>query len=510
MEKATVNLVRRDLAGLITGRMLELGDDGYANSLSIDNGRVTRRPFLVVLPSNTEDVAVTVKYCHERGIRLTTKAGGHSAAGYCLNSEGVVMDLADMNGIAFAPANKQQLNVGAGTRWIQAYDYLRDQQSPYTPIGGGCSGVGVAGFTLGGGYSFISRSYGLGCDNVNGLEFVSTVGNVYELKNDIFTADSNERDHDKFELYRALRGAGGGNFGVVTRIDLQLQETNVRRLTTGQVTFPFYRVNEVLEFYNGWVLKLPDEMAVYGMMRNFPSQRFGGKPTLALRFTPVFNGRFADAIALLEPLLDLDPDEVEFYSLTLPEWEDFAGAGTQVQGHSAYIRSLVLGGGSLTDDVANICKFHLGRAPSPDSYIVWTHTGGAIAKHGDEKSCFAHRDGMFTFELKTEWDSSQPLQARPNIEWAVDFFDELDPYAQGAYLNYIDPLLLEWQTKYYRNEYSRLLKVQQRWNQDGWLSFQQCIGSNYETTPPPKPTLPRTKPLDLSPLSRTTYHVKKD
>ena len=173
MTNATVNLIGRDLTGLIAGRVLELGDEGFSNSLSIDNGRVTRRPFLVVLPSGTQDVAAILKYCHERGVPLTTKAGGHSAAGYCLNSEGVVLDLADMNSISFSPADKRQLVVGAGTRWIKAYDFLRDQQSPCTVIGGGCAGVGVAGFTLGGGYSFISRSYGLGCDNINGLEFVS-------------------------------------------------------------------------------------------------------------------------------------------------------------------------------------------------------------------------------------------------------------------------------------------------------------------------------------------------
>ena len=66
------------------------------------------------------------------------------------------------------------------------YDFLRNRQSPYTVIGGGCAGVGVAGFTLGGGYSFISRSYGLGCDNVRGMEFVSTCGNVFELKDKLF------------------------------------------------------------------------------------------------------------------------------------------------------------------------------------------------------------------------------------------------------------------------------------------------------------------------------------
>ena len=100
-----------------------------------------------------------------------------------------------------------------------------------------------------------------------------------------------------------------------------------------------------------------------------------------------------------------------------------------------------------------------GRAVSPDSYIVWTHTGGEISRHGSDTSSYAHRDGAFTFELKSEWDSRQPLQARPNIEWAVDFFDALGQQSQGAYINYIDPLLLNWQKNYYRDEYAKLEKV---------------------------------------------------
>ena len=501
MTNATVNSIRRDLTSAITGRVLELGDPGFSNSLAIDNGRISMRPLVLAVPSNTQDVAAIVSYCHDRGVPLTAKAGGHSAAGYCLNSEGVVLDLADMNSMTLSE-DGSRLSVGAGTRWISAYDFLRDRQSAYTVIGGGCSGVGVAGFTLGGGYSFISRSYGLGCDNVNGLEFVSTSGNVFELNNDLFDS-KRKTDVDKRELYRALRGAGGGNFGIVTRLDLQLQKTHVPRLTMGQITFPFYRLKEVLGFYNEWVLKLPKEMAVYGMMRNFPDSRLGGKPSLALRFTPVYNGKFAEAVDLMKPLLDFGPKDVELYTLTLPEWEDFVGTGTQVLGHSAYIRSLVLGPRSLTADVVELCQFYLGRAPSTDSYIVWTHTGGQIGKYGADTSCFAHRDGAFTFELKSEWDSSQPLLARPNIEWAVEFFDALGQHSQGAYLNYIDPLLLNWQKAYYRNEYDRLLGIKERWNMDGWLTFQQCIGSDYNTPP-------RAKPLDLSPLSRTIYKPKKD
>jgi hypothetical protein len=518
MTNAELNLTRRDLTGLILGRVLDAGDEGYSDALSIDNGRVTLKPFLIAKPVNTYDVSKIVAYCHDRGIPMTTKSGGHNAAGYCLNSEGVVLDLGDINdiellkedGTPLTDANKLEegtrVSVGAGARWISVYDFLRDRRSPYTAIGGGCAGVGVAGFTLGGGYSFISRSFGLGSDNVSGMEFVSTCGNVLELKDDLFNKTGAKKpDADKRELFRALRGAGGGNFGVVSRIDLRLQKTKVRLPTMGQINFPFYRVGEILPFYNEWVKTLPKEMAVYGMMRNFPNQNLGGSPSLGLRFTPVFNGLFSEAVDLLKPLLALKPNDIELYTMTLPEWEDFVGTSTQVRGHSGYIRSLVLGAGMLNEDVVKICQYYMGRAVSTDSYIVWTHTGGAISEHGSDTSSYAHRDGAFTFELKTEWNSSQPLQARPNIEWGVDFFDALGEHAQGAYVNYIDPLLIDWQKKYYRDEYERLEKVQKRWNADGWLQFQQSIGSSYRTA---LRDTPRIKPVDLSPLTRTILPAK--
>jgi FAD/FMN-containing dehydrogenase len=172
MTSADVKLIREDLIDQIDGTVLEAGDAGFAETVSIDNGRVSLKPYLVAVPTGSKDVAKIVKYCHTHGVPVTTKAGGHSAAGYCLNEEGVVMDLAEMNTLDLS-ADGSKLSVGAGTRWIRAYDFLRDRQSKYTTIGGGCAGVGVAGFILGGGYSFISRSYGLGCDNVIGLEFVS-------------------------------------------------------------------------------------------------------------------------------------------------------------------------------------------------------------------------------------------------------------------------------------------------------------------------------------------------
>ena len=198
---------------------------------------------------------------------------------------------------------------------------------------------------------------------------------------------------------------------------------------------------------------------------------------------------------LLKPLIDLLPTSVEFYAMTLPEWENFIGNGTLINSRSAYIRSVMIPPNGITTDVAEICMKYMGRLTSNDSYIVWTHAGGRIRNVNADSSCFAHRDAEFVFELKSIWDSSAPQDTRIHVEWAVDFFDELETHAQGAYLNYIDPLLEDWQTKYYRSTYARLLDVKKHWDPKGQFDFQQGIGSKF--------TANRIRPLDLSPLTRT-------
>jgi FAD/FMN-containing dehydrogenase len=168
-----IKKIQIDLAKKIQGSILDPGDQGYTDTITIDNSRVTHEPYLVAVPATSADVGEIIKYCKQQAVPLTTKSGGHSAAGYCLNSQGVVLDMVNISNISAINAGRG-LSIGAGTRWIRAYNFLKDRQSEYTVIGGGCAGVGVAGFILGGGYSFISRSYGLGSDNVTGMEFVRT------------------------------------------------------------------------------------------------------------------------------------------------------------------------------------------------------------------------------------------------------------------------------------------------------------------------------------------------
>src|SRR5277367_145597 len=121
MTNAEIRAVQYDLTSLIKGAVLDSGDLGYTNTVTIDNSRVTHEPRLVVVPSSSEDVAAVLKYLNKRGIPLTTKSGGHSATGYCLNAEGIVLDMLNLNSIK-SMAGGEQLSLGAGTRWIKAYN----------------------------------------------------------------------------------------------------------------------------------------------------------------------------------------------------------------------------------------------------------------------------------------------------------------------------------------------------------------------------------------------------
>jgi hypothetical protein len=487
MTDKEVQAARRDLKKSIAGAVVGMRDRSYPTSIAIDNGRVHRTPFLVVAPSSTNDVSIAVKYCRTHDIRLTTKSGGHGAAGYCLNSDGIVLALTNLDYIRPHDGGAQ-LTVGMGTRWIRLYQYLQEKLSDRVAIGGGCAGVGLGGFLLGGGYSFVSRSYGLACDNVTRMEFVSADGDVHRLNETLTNRD--ERD-----LFWALRGGGGGNFGIVSAVDLNLPRRPTTKMMMGTVTFPFDRARELLRFYNDWISTLPNEMAVYGMLRRLPDPAQGGDPVLGLRLTPIFNGAISEGMARLKPLIDMSPTSIEIHAMTLPQWESFMGNGTALNGRAAYIRSAIMPPRSLSPEVIDILLKYMNHAPSKDSFIVWTHAGGRIREVRDDSTCFAHRDAELVFELKSIWESSAPRHTRANVEWAVSFFDELDAYAQGAYVNYIDPLLQDWQRKYYRGSYRRLVKIREHWDPTGYFTFQQGIGSDFSPS--------RAKPIDISPLSKT-------
>src|SRR5207253_1112891 len=124
---------------------------------------------------------------------------------------------------------------------------------------------------------------------------------------------------------------------------------------------------------------------------------------------------------------------------------------------SAYMKSLMVKPRKMGAKAAKVFVKYMMSAPSPDSFVVWTHAGGAISDVDARNTSFWHRDVRFVPEVKAIWDPTKPEDAKANIQWSNEFFEALAKAtgSTGAYLNYIDPLLHDWQKKYYGGNYAR-------------------------------------------------------
>lgn len=483
IETAINELTRR-----LSGYVLQPGETEYEKALHIDNGRIQFRPRLIIFPTDVEDVKLAMKFAMDYNLPLSVKGGGHSAAGYCMNEGGVVIAMKNLNKITF-DKKTELLTAEMGVIWYDVYKYMQDTGTGLIPVGGGCPTVAPPGFMQGGGYSFVSRSYGMSIDNLQSLKIVTPDGTLRHVGRHSTSAD------DK-DLFWACCGGGGGNFGVITELEMLMRKPHSEKMLVGQLRYPLERTEEVLGIYNDWVEKIPRSMAVYGFMGTQKDLIDKVSNVRVLGLTPVFNGEYEEGIELLQDLLKLKPINADLFNMTLTEWEFYNGNTTRVAGRSSYIRSAILPKGGMNNKVAKVIIDSMSHAPSPDSFAVWTLAGGAIEDVDAADTAYVHRNCRFVPEVKAIWDLDKPGDMRKNVEWAYEFFENLCDAgnATGAYVNYIDPLQHNWQKMYYGDNYNRLLEIKKRVDPNNSFSFQQGIGSTFN---PPKQI------GNLSPLNRT-------
>lgn len=167
-------------------------------------------PNCFVSPRSTGDVSKALKIIRKLKAPFTVKSGGHVPFPSSNIDNGIVIDLVRLNGLQLS-ADKSIISVGPGNRWTAVAEFLDPEG--LAVVGGRVGDIGVSGLTLGGGISWFSGKYGWACDNVHEYEVVLADGSVVEAN-----VDQNA------DLYKALRGGGGPNFGIVTRFDFEVFE----------------------------------------------------------------------------------------------------------------------------------------------------------------------------------------------------------------------------------------------------------------------------------------------
>jgi FAD/FMN-containing dehydrogenase len=444
-----------ELAARMAGRVIVPGDTDYDEARSLFNGMIDRRPAVIARVTSPADVAAAIAFARRHDLPLAVRGGGHNVAGTAGADDGLVVDLAEMNQVEVDPAARVA-RVGAGARW-------RDVDEATVPhglatVGGAVSDTGVAGLTLGGGMGWLTRAFGLACDNLVAVELVDAEGR---------TLRASAEEHP--DLFWALQG-GGGNFGVVTRFEYRLHEVGPD-VATAFVVHPLERAGDVVRAWRDLNATLPDEVSSLLSFASvpedeaFPAEHHGA-PCLMVVSMATTTDLDAGA-ALLEPLRRLDGDVIADISGPVPyvEWQQLFDADYPAGELRYYWKSV------WVDDLADAAIDRLvdetaARPSSLSTIDVW-RLGGAVARVGADRSAFGNRHVPYLVNPESNWED--PADDEANITWSRRTVEAMAPWSPGgAYLNF-GGLLEEGDALVeasYGDTFARLAEVKRRYDPD--------------------------------------------
>lgn len=283
------------LVRAVSGPVLQPGDPAYAGEVAPFNLTHSPAPAVVVGATSAEDVAAAVRWAVSAGRTVAVQATGHGIVGDLRDA--VLVTTRRMDDVAIDPAARTA-RVGAGARWRQVIDAAAAHG--LAPLSGSSSGVGVVGYTLGGGIGVLARKYGFAADHVRRAWLVSADGTVREVD-----ADSDP------ELFWALRG-GKGNLGIVTELEFDL--VPVAGLHGGAIFFPGSAAHDLLHAYRQWTPTLPEETTTSIAILRMPPdpavpEPLRGQTVVHLRFAHL--GPAGEGTALLSPMRAVAPPLID-------------------------------------------------------------------------------------------------------------------------------------------------------------------------------------------------------
>ncbi|HEX6325304.1 MAG TPA: FAD-binding oxidoreductase [Jiangellaceae bacterium] len=449
------------LAAQFSGELLTPDSPGYNAARRIWNGHVDRRPRLIAKCRGVADVIAAVRYARAVDLPIAVRGGGHSIAGHALCEDGLVVDLSAMRAVRVDPAAR---TVRAGGGCLNE-DLDRESQAfGLATTGGIVSHTGIGGLTLGGGIGHLMRKFGLAIDNLLSCDVVTADG-------DLVTAGENENP----DLFWGLRG-GGGNFGVVTSFEFRLHPLGPEVLA-GMLAWPMSVAPEILGFLREFAAEAPDEIGLIANLRLAPPlpvipTELHGNPIVALVATyagqPGAGTSALSALrALPQPVMDtLVPKPY----LTHQKMFD----PTVPHGWHYYWRSHKLG--PLTDAVMDIVVDHAERITSPRTTVPIFTLGGAVARLPGEATAYSNRDAAHDINIAGAWLPDDPEPDR-HIAWVREFFDALEPYSEGVYVNFTTDDTAERvrSAGYSAANWSRLVQIKSKYDPGNVFRFNANI-----------------------------------
>lgn len=403
------------------------------------------RPAAVVRCGSERDVVRVLAHARHTGTPAVPRGGGHCFAGRS-STTGIVLDLGRLDGVTVHPDGRA--TIGAGARLARVYDALH-RAGRTIPAGCGRT-VGIAGLTLGGGLGLLGRAYGLTCDALRGARVVLADGRVVDC-------DAGREP----DLFWALRGAGGGQFGVVT--SLEFATVAEPRATRFELRWPASAgIAGIVAAWQDWAPDAPDDITA-----NLSVAAEPGRPPRAT----VFGAALRDpgpALALLDALADRAGARPETRHDVLP-WRDvkasFAGPAPDGVIRTSS-RSEFFARPLPAPAIAALLDGLTAGAPAGRRELAFTALGGAYRRMPADATAFAHRGERFLLEHVGPDGDPWPARSRALAH----------PFGSGrVYPNFPEPGLADWATAYHGDHAEHLRAVKRRYDPGRLLDFPQAV-----------------------------------
>jgi FAD/FMN-containing dehydrogenase len=458
------------LQGALSAEVVFPGSPDYNRSFPALNARFDQvRPQAVVRCTNSDEVAEAIRFAGQRGMVVATRGGGHCFGGRS-STEGLLLDVTAMRSVEISGGT---VEVGGGTRLGEVYGSLLEQDLAIP--GGSCPSVGVAGLTLGGGLGIIGRKYGLTSDHLLRARIVLADGRLIECD-----------DHHDEELFWALRGAGAGNFGVVT--SLTFRTLRAPDATNFHLSWPFSQAAAIIDAWQSWAPGAPEELAASLLIGS--SAELEEPPSVGV--FGVMLGAESGAAELVEDLVDRarsDPD-AEFrkhmsFRETTRYWGDRAARepvtgeppGWELRGHR-FIKSEFFQrpfSPELID--ALLENFVNGRVGGQTRELDFSPWGGGYNRVPADATAFVHRDDRFWLKHATEVEPGASTSAKEAAhDWVRRSWATVHPVGTGrVFPNFPDPDLKDWAHAYFGANLDRLVSIKARYDAENVFRFHQSL-----------------------------------
>jgi FAD/FMN-containing dehydrogenase len=443
---------------VLAGRVVRPGDTDYADASRGWNHYFTHRPAAVVFAQETADVVNALTWARQEGLPVRARSGGHALEGWSGVDDGVVIDVSGLKSVTIDAA-ALTATVGAGLNQMEAVTGLG--AAGFATATGTEGSVGLTGATLGGGFGLLTRIYGMASDNLLAAEVVVAAADGGA---EVVIAD----EQNNPDLLWALRGAGNGNFGIVTSLTYRIHPLTQAIFIVATWT----GLDELEAVFEAWQRSAPYADNRLTSQLEIEGDKFALHAVLT-------SGSEAEALQLLSPVVAIGNPDVVAQDASWPEiYVDFQIPIENEPENSKFASQFMTE--PLPPEAIRIISSFMAKAPVGCNYFTNAFGGAVLTSEPSGGSAFAHRSALYYAEPGAGWGVRGGARASDEetatvLTWIAEFAEAMEPYVNGAYVNVPNAGMPDWERAYWGTNVDRLRRIKAAYDPDNVFSYEQSI-----------------------------------